>query len=70
MLPKAAVFRIDRGAAHSCVQVGEVPISNVVAPAVTGIILALVSLFGLVSSQTAAPDKNPASSEIIVYGDK
>jgi hypothetical protein len=45
-------------------------ISNVVAPAVTGIILALVSLFGLVSSQTAAPDKNPASSEIIVYGDK
>ena len=45
-------------------------ISNVVAPAVTGIILALVSLFGLVSSQTAAPDKNPASSKIIVYGDK
>ena len=32
VLPKAAVFRIGRGATHSCVQVGEVPISNVVAP--------------------------------------
>ena len=45
-------------------------ISNIVAPAVAGVVLATVALFGLVSSQTAAPDKNPASQEIIVYGDR
>ncbi|HEU5242474.1 MAG TPA: DUF2613 family protein [Ornithinibacter sp.] len=45
-------------------------ISNVVAPAVAGVVLATVALFGLVSSQTAAPSENPASQEIIVYGDR
>lgn len=45
-------------------------ISNVVAPAIAGIVLATVSLFSLVSSQTAAPSTNPANQEIIVYGDR
>lgn len=45
-------------------------ISNVVAPAIAGIVLATVALFGLVSAQTAAPSQNPASQEIIVYGDR
>lgn len=45
-------------------------ITTVVAPVIAGIVLALVALFGLVSSQTAAPSKNPASEQIIVYGDR
>lgn len=45
-------------------------IANVVAPAIAGIVLGTVGLFGLVSSQTAAPAQNPASQEIIVYGDR
>ena len=43
-------------------------IANVVAPAIAGIVLATVALFGLVSSQTASPAQNPADQEIIVYG--
>lgn len=45
-------------------------ISNVIAPAVAGIILASVSLFGLVASQTAAPAQNPAATDVLVYGDR
>ena len=45
-------------------------ISNVVAPAIAGVVLAVVALFALVGSQTSAPDKNPASQQIIVYGDR
>ncbi|GIL34593.1 MULTISPECIES: DUF2613 family protein [Micrococcales] len=41
---------------------------NVIAPAVAGIALALAGIFGLVSSQTAAPAENPASQPVIVYG--
>ena len=45
-------------------------LTNVVAPAVAGIILATVALFGLISSQTGAPSKNPASGELVVYGNR
>ena len=44
--------------------------ANVIAPGVAGIVLALFGIFGLVSSQTASPADNPASQEIIVYGDR
>lgn len=43
-------------------------IANVIAPGIAGIVLALAAIFGLVSSQTAAPAENPASKPIIVYG--
>jgi hypothetical protein len=43
-------------------------VSNVIVPAVVGVILAGASLFGLISSQTGAPAENPANQEIIVYG--
>ncbi len=45
-------------------------LKTVVAPVVTGIVLAALSLFGLVQSQTSAPAKNPASQAIISYGDR
>ncbi|WP_157090118.1 hypothetical protein [Janibacter melonis] len=45
-------------------------LSNIVAPAVAGIVLAAVSLFGLVSSTVGAPDNNPAEKEVIVYGER
>ena len=45
-------------------------VSNVIVPAVVGVILATASLFGLISSQTAAPATNPANQEIITYGDR
>lgn len=45
-------------------------VSNVIAPSVAGILLAFASLFGLVSSQNAAPAENPADQPIIVYGDR
>ncbi|CAM3493316.1 hypothetical protein [Nocardioides zeicaulis] len=38
-------------------------------PILIGCILAAIGLFGLVYSQTTAPDKNPASQQILVYGD-
>jgi hypothetical protein len=45
-------------------------LANVVAPVIAGIVLAAVALFGLVSSQTAAPAQNPADQALIVYGDR
>lgn len=35
---------------------------------VGGALLATVTLFAVVSSQTATPDKNPAAQAAIVYG--
>jgi hypothetical protein len=43
---------------------------KVIGPIVAGALLAGVALFGLVSSQTAPPAANPASEEIITYGDR
>jgi hypothetical protein len=45
-------------------------LKNVLAPVITGVVLASISLFGLVSAQTSAPAKNPASQAIITYGDR
>lgn len=45
-------------------------VSNIIVPAVVGVILATASLFGLISSQTAAQSTNPANQEIITYGDR
>jgi hypothetical protein len=45
-------------------------LTKVVGPIVAGAVLAGVGIFGLVSSQTAPPDINPASQEIITYGDR
>ena len=38
-------------------------------PALIGALLAAGVLFALVYSQTQGPDSNPASKEILVYGD-
>ncbi|MCF6377553.1 hypothetical protein L2K70_08055 [Nocardioides KLBMP 9356] len=38
-------------------------------PALIGALLAAGLLFALVYSQTQGPDTNPASKEILVYGD-
>ncbi len=43
---------------------------KVAVSAVAGAFAASASMFGLVYSQTAAPDKNPASEPILTYGDK
>lgn len=45
-------------------------LTNIVAPALAGIVLAVVSLFGVVSSSTAPPEKNPADKEVITYGER
>jgi len=45
-------------------------IIKLVAPVITGAVVGSVAMFGLVYSQTAAPDVNPASKPIITYGDK
>ena len=37
-------------------------------PIVAGGALAGAAVFGLVSSQTSAPDTNPADSEVLTYG--
>lgn len=39
-----------------------------VAPLV-GVLLGLLAMFGLVYSQTQAPETNPASQPILTYGD-
>ncbi len=39
------------------------------APALIGALLATFGLFGLVYSQTQGPAKNPASQQILVYGE-
>ncbi len=45
-------------------------VSRIIAPFVAGVLLAGVSLFQLVSAQTAAPATNPASSQVLTYGDR
>ncbi len=45
-------------------------LTKVVGPILAGAVLAVVALYGLVSSQTAAPGTNPAAQEIITYGDR
>lgn len=39
-----------------------------VAPLV-GVLLGLLAMFGLVYSQTQAPETNPASQPVLTYGD-
>lgn len=39
-------------------------------PAIAGGLTASVSMYGLVYSQTKAPDTNPAAQPIMVYGDQ
>lgn len=39
-------------------------------PAIAGGLSASVAMYGLVWSQTKAPDTNPASQPIMVYGDQ
>ena len=43
-------------------------LTGVVLPAVVGAALAATALGGLVYSQTQDPAQNPASKEILVYG--
>lgn len=43
---------------------------KIVVSAVAGALAATASMFGLVYSQTAAPDTNPASKPVLTYGDK
>lgn len=45
-------------------------VANVIAPAIAGVVLAIAAVFGLVSSQTAAPAENPANQDVLVYGDR
>ena len=42
--------------------------SLIVAP-VIGAVLAFLAIFGLVQSQTAGPDQNPAEQAALVYGE-
>jgi hypothetical protein len=39
-------------------------------PALAGGLAAGVTMFGIVYSQTQAPESNPAQQEILVYGDQ
>jgi hypothetical protein len=41
----------------------------VLLPVIIGALLAAFGLFALVYSQTQAPETNPASQEILVYGE-
>ncbi|MBC9957456.1 hypothetical protein [Yimella sp. cx-51] len=45
-------------------------LTNIVAPAIAGVLLAAVSLFGVVSSTIGAPSANPAKQAVITYGDR
>lgn len=44
-------------------------LTGIVLPAAVGALLAGSVLGGLVYSQTQGPEKNPASQQILVYGD-
>ena len=44
-------------------------LTGIVVPTAVGALLAGSVLGGLVYSQTQSPDKNPASQQILVYGD-
>lgn len=39
-------------------------------PAIAGGLMASVTMYGVVYSQTKGPDTNPASQPILVYGDQ
>jgi len=43
-------------------------IIGLIAPPLIGGVFGLVAMFGLVSSQTAGPDQNPAQQAPITYG--
>ena len=41
---------------------------KLLAPVVAGSFVGAVSMYGLVSTQTAAPENNPAKQQILTYG--
>lgn len=43
---------------------------SVIVSGVVGSALAAFAAYGVVSSSTAAPDKNPAGSQVVDYGQK
>lgn len=43
---------------------------SLIASGVVGAVLAAFAAWGVVSSNTAAPDKNPASNQFVDYGQK
>lgn len=43
---------------------------KLLAPVIGGALAGSVAMYGLVWSQTQAPDTNPASQPILVYGDQ
>jgi hypothetical protein len=43
---------------------------KILLPVVAGGLAATATMYGLVYSQTKAPDANPASQPILVYGDR
>jgi hypothetical protein len=50
---------------------GTVPLLlKLLLPAIVGGLAASVTMYGVVYSQTKAPDTNPASQPILVYGDQ
>jgi hypothetical protein len=45
------------------------PLAAMVIAPLIGAVLAFLAMFGLVQSQTAAPDQNPAEQAALVYGE-
>jgi hypothetical protein len=43
---------------------------KVVLPVVTGALLASLTMFGLVYSETKTPDKNPSDAAVLTYGNR
>jgi hypothetical protein len=44
-------------------------LTSMIAPALIGVLVAFLAMFGLVQSQTAGPDQNPAEQAALVYGE-
>ena len=44
-------------------------LTAMIVPALIGALLAFLAIFGLVQSQTAGPDQNPAEQQALVYGE-
>ena len=44
-------------------------IASLIVTPVIGAVLAFLAMFGLVQSQTAGPDQNPAEQAALVYGE-
>ncbi len=42
---------------------------KLLAPVLAGGLAGAVTMYGVVSSQTSAPDTNPANQQILTYGD-